>query len=197
MKPLYVAATGQHVGKTTSTLGLVSNIVGHGLNVGYCKPVGQQHLFVEGQMIDKDVTLFSQILGFKIIGGLHSPVVMARGVTKRYIDDPSQFRFRDNILDASHHLNKMHEIVVYEGTGHPGVGAVADVSNADVAKLLRAKVLMIVEGGIGKTIDKLTMSIAQFQNYDMSEISKEKIGFSPINPTIYFLFERFLECENI
>ncbi len=66
MKPLYVAATGQHVGKTTSTLGLVTNIVEHGYDVGYCKPVGQQHLYVEGQMIDKDVTLFSQILNFKI-----------------------------------------------------------------------------------------------------------------------------------
>ena len=165
MKPLYVAATGQHVGKTTSTLGLVTNILEDGHNVGYCKPVGQQHLYVEGQMIDKDVTLFSQILKFKIDGTIHSPVVMARGVTKRFIDDPSQFRFRENILNAADQLNKQHDIVVYEGTGHPGVGAVADVSNADVAKLLGAKVLMVVEGGIGSTIDKLTMSIAQFQNY--------------------------------
>lgn len=167
MKPLYVAATGQHVGKTTSTLGLVTNILEHGYNVGYCKPVGQQHLFVEGQMIDKDVTLFSQILGFKINGSIHSPVVMARGVTQRFIENPSQFRFRENILEASMQLNKQHEIVVYEGTGHPGVGSVANVSNADVAKLLGANVLMIVEGGIGSTIDKLTMSIAQFQNYNI------------------------------
>jgi len=165
MKPLYVAATGQHVGKTTSTLGLVTNIVEQGHNVGYCKPVGQQHLYVEGQMIDKDVTLFSQILGFKIDGALHSPVVMARGVTQKYIDDPSQFTFRQNIISASQKLKEQHDIVVYEGTGHPGVGSVADVSNADVAKLLGAKVLMVVPGGIGSTIDKLTMSIAQFQNY--------------------------------
>lgn len=167
MKPLYVAATGQHVGKTTSTLGLVTNIVEHGYNVGYCKPVGQQHLYVEGQMIDKDVTLFSQMLKFKIDGSLHSPVVIARGVTKKYIDDPSQFRFRENIIHASTQLNKLHDMVVYEGTGHPGVGSVADVSNADVAKLLNANVLMIVEGGIGSTIDKLTMSIAQFQRYEI------------------------------
>ena len=117
MKPLYVAATGQHVGKTTSTLGLVTNIVEHGYNVGYCKPVGQQHLYVEGQMIDKDVTLFSQILKFKIDGSLHSPVVMARGVTKKYIDDPSQFRFRENIIHASQQLKKQHDMVVYEGQG--------------------------------------------------------------------------------
>jgi len=167
MKSLYVAATGQHVGKTTSTLGLVTNILEAGLNVGYCKPVGQQHLYVEGQMIDKDVTLFSQILGFKIDGAIHSPVVMARGVTKKYIDDPSQFTFRENILNAKKVLSDQHEIIVYEGTGHPGVGAVADVSNADVAKLLDAKVLMVVEGGIGSTIDKLVMSIAQFQRYNI------------------------------
>ncbi|HFB99944.1 MAG TPA: hypothetical protein ENJ53_03980 [Phaeodactylibacter sp.] len=167
MKPLYVAATGQHVGKTTSTLGLVTNILEHGLNVGYCKPVGQQHLYVEGQMIDKDVTLFSQILGFKIDGKIHSPVIIARGVTKKYIEDPSQFRFKEKIAYAAEQLNKQHEMVVYEGTGHPGVGSVTDVSNADVAKLLGANVLMVVEGGIGKTIDKLVMSIAQFQRYEI------------------------------
>lgn len=165
MKPLYVAATGQHVGKTTSTLGLVTNILEHGLNVGYCKPVGQQHLYVEGQMIDKDVTLFSQMLGFKINGKIHSPVIIARGVTKKYIENPSQFRFEEKIIHAAKELNKQHEIVVYEGTGHPGVGSVTDVSNADVARLLGANVLMVVEGGIGSTVDKLTMSIAQFQNY--------------------------------
>ncbi|MEL6392284.1 MAG: dethiobiotin synthase [Bacteroidota bacterium] len=42
MDRLYIAATSQHVGKTTSTLGLMAAIKERGINVGYCKPVGQQ-----------------------------------------------------------------------------------------------------------------------------------------------------------
>ena len=38
-----------------------------------------------------------------------------------------------------------------------------DLSNADVAKMLGAGVIMVVEGGIGRTIDRLTMSMALFR----------------------------------
>ncbi len=52
---------------------------------------------------------------------------------------------------------------MYEGTGHPGVGSVVDMSNAQVAQLLGAPVVMIVEGGIGSTIDLLNMNLALFR----------------------------------
>ncbi len=165
MRPLYVAATGQHVGKTTSTLGLVNIVKDLGYSVGYCKPVGQQHLKIGGQLIDKDVTLFAQTLGFSINGKLHSPVVIAKGVTKQFIDNPEDFHFREAIQYSASILQDQHDIVIYEGTGHPGVGAVADVSNAEVAKMLNAGVLMIAEGGIGSTIDELVLSISQFKLY--------------------------------
>lgn len=167
MRPLYIAATGQHIGKTTSTLGLVTNIKEQGFNVGYCKPVGQSHLTIRGQVVDKDVTLFAQMLKFDIEAHIHSPVVMAKGVTKKYIEHPEQYNLKKNILDAAEILAARHQITVFEGTGHPGVGSVADVSNADVAKLLNAGVVMVAEGGIGKTIDKLTLSIGQFKHYNI------------------------------
>ena len=40
-------------------------------------------------------------------------------------------------------------VVLIEGTGHAGVGACFDMSNARVAELLEAKVVIITEGGIG------------------------------------------------
>ena len=57
IKNIYVAATSQHVGKTTSTLGLVSSFLRKGLNVGYSKPVGQKHLNFENFKVDKDTIL--------------------------------------------------------------------------------------------------------------------------------------------
>ncbi len=164
---LYIAATGQHVGKTTTTLGLVSCFRDKGYEVGYCKPVGQNHIEVNGQVIDKDVTLFAQVLGFTVDGLVHSPVVIGQGVTKAYIDDPGQFSYREDILYAARTLEKTCDLVVFEGTGHPGVGSVVDMSNADVARLLGAGVILIVEGGIGNTIDRLSLSLAQFRQYDL------------------------------
>ena len=45
-KSVYIAASSQHVGKTTMTLGLLAALKNKKLNVGYCKPLGQQYLEV-------------------------------------------------------------------------------------------------------------------------------------------------------
>lgn len=160
---LYIAATSQHVGKTTCTLGLMTAIRERGKKVGYCKPVGQEFVDLGDLKVDKDALLFSKSMMFELKAEDHSPVIIGRGVTSDYLDDPSKYDFRSMIQPASRRLQAENEFVVYEGTGHPGVGSVCDMSNAQVAQMLDAPVVMIVEGGIGKTIDKLNMNLALFR----------------------------------
>ena len=70
-KSIYVAASSQHVGKTTSTLGLVSAFQDLGINVGYCKPVGQKFLELGNLRVDKDALLFADLsIGFGFSKGL-------------------------------------------------------------------------------------------------------------------------------
>jgi dethiobiotin synthetase len=164
MRNIFIAATGQHVGKTTTTLGLVANFRQRGFNTGYCKPMGQKYVETSpGEVADKDAVLFAETLGFEMIPRIHSPVIILPGLTRRYITEPSAFDFRSRIQYAANHLEAHCDLVVYEGTGHPGVGSVVDLSNAQVAKMLGAGVLMIVEGGIGSTIDQMNMSLALFR----------------------------------
>jgi dethiobiotin synthetase len=163
MKNIYVAATSQHVGKTTSTLGLVSSLLHKGFNTGYCKPVGQQHITINGVTADKDAVLFSEVIGFDINPDLHSPVIIGRGVTTDYLDHPEKYPFHERLIEAEKKLNSHYDMMVYEGTGHPGVGSIVDLSNARVAKILKAGVIMVVEGGVGSTIDMLNMCTALFR----------------------------------
>ncbi|MFY0673307.1 MAG: AAA family ATPase [Bacteroidia bacterium] len=162
-KKLYIAATGQHVGKTTSTLGLVYALRKMGNDVGYCKPVGQEFVDLGNLRADKDALLFSSFMDFQLDASIHSPVILGNGATSAFLDDPSAFEFENDIHHASNFLADNHETVVYEGTGHPGVGSVVNLSNADVAKMLDAKVIMVVKGGIGNTIDRLEMALALFR----------------------------------
>ena len=160
---LYIAATSQHVGKTTSTLGLMAAIRARGHKVSYCKPVGQEFVELGDLRVDKDALLFARGMDFELKADLHSPIIIGRGVTSQYLDDPTKFDFASPITKASRRLQTENDIVIYEGTGHPGVGSVCDMSNAQVAQLLGAPVVMIVEGGIGSTIDKLNMNLAMFR----------------------------------
>ena len=162
-KPIFVAATGQHVGKTTTTLGLLNSLKSKGYNVGYCKPVGQQSIEIKGERIDKDTVLFTDFMEHEIEPHIHSPVLIGQGATSTYLANPDPKPNQRKLLKASKILYSRHDIVVYEGTGHPGVGSVVDLSNADVAKLLKASVVMVVEGGIGNTIDRLMLSISMFR----------------------------------
>ena len=173
-KSIYVAATGQHVGKTTSTLGLTAALSSLNLQgVGYCKPVGQEVKDFENLTVDKDAFLFSRIMDFELSQKFHSPVILGSGATTAYLDDPTKFPYRQNILEAAEFLHQHNEVVVYEGTGHPGVGSIVNLSNADVAKLLDAKVVMVVEGGIGNTIDNSICRSLYFENkmYPSSALS--------------------------
>lgn len=160
---IYVAATSQHVGKTTSTLGIVAAIRQLGYKVGYCKPVGQEFVDLGDLKVDKDALLFSKTMNFELSAELHSPVIVGRGVTSAFLREPEGYEFRERVASASEALQQMHDVVVYEGTGHPGVGSVIDLSNAEVAKMLGAQVIMVVEGGIGNTIDRLNSNLALFR----------------------------------
>jgi len=89
-KAIFVASTGQHIGKTTTCLALVAgaeNVLGKG-NVGFMKPVGQKHVVVgDGLKVDKDVVLFKhqfqlEKCSYKDL----SPVVIPSGYTKDFLD---------------------------------------------------------------------------------------------------------------
>ena len=92
-----------------------------------------------------------------------SPVHIPRGFTKAYIagevvEDlggadraPPATRFRAD-----------HDILLIEGTGHAGVGAVIGLSNAVVAAMLGAPAIIVCEGGVGRPIDEIVLNASLF-----------------------------------
>lgn len=190
LRNLYVAATSQHVGKTTSTLGLAASFRKAGIDTGYCKPVGQKHVELKNSVVDKDAVLFADLLKLDIEPHIHSPVILGKGSTAKYLDDPGAVDLGDAILKAREVLEATHDGTIYEGTGHPGVGSVADVSNATVAQLLDASVVMVVEGGIGSTIDKLNMSLGLFREANVPIIG---VIVNKVIPSKMEMVERYVK----
>ncbi|RQM30208.1 hypothetical protein B5M09_000307 [Aphanomyces astaci] len=145
-KHLLVLSTGQHVGKTTTSLGLVAHLQErfslevHGTTtpkkeVAYCKPVGQQHVPVGGGLrVDKDSFLFKEHFGLVHDYKDMSPVIFPDGFTRDYIDGKvTAAELTESVRVAHRHLMDTSEFVVVEGTGHTGVGSICDINNAQVA----------------------------------------------------------------
>jgi dethiobiotin synthetase len=156
-RPIYVAATQQHVGKTTTCLSLISGLkkrFPH--SIGYIKPVGQQHVPVYSDAlgkeirVDKDVTLIREHFNLEHNDYKDmSPVLIPKGYTKDYIDGKiSHDEQLSSIMDAYRNISEKNEVVLCEGTGHCAVGSIVGASNAKVASLIGADMVLVANGGL-------------------------------------------------
>lgn len=160
-KAIFIAATGQNVGKTTICLGLLAALKKRFKSVGFIKPVGQQHVEVEpGVRVDKDVVLFHDVFGLKSAWRSMSPVIVPAGFTRAYLDgEVAVDHLKNGIKESFAAISGEHEFTVVEGTGHTGVGSIIDLNNAEVAKELNLPVVLIATGGLGSAFDELSLNI--------------------------------------
>ena len=164
MKKLFVAATRQNDGKTSVSVGLFRALQRRFSSIAYMKPVGQQYKVIDGQKIDKDAVLFKTVYDLKDSLADMSPIAVPPGFTEAYLNAPNAEALHRQIQTAFTRLSQGKELVLIEGTGHGGVGAVFDTSNGDVAKLLDAPVVLVTLGGIGKSMDELLLNKAFFES---------------------------------
>ncbi len=167
MRHLYHAATGQNRGKTTASLGLLDGFRRRGLNAGFMKPVGQRTLLLDGVPADEDAVLMRSVFGLTEPYGVMSPVHIPRGFTKAYIAGEVVEDLGARI-DAAHAAFAGHEVLLIEGTGHAGVGAVIGLSNAAVAARLGAPAVIVSEGGVGRPIDEIVLNASHFAAHGVS-----------------------------
>ena len=162
-KNIFIAATAKDVGKSTISFALIDHLLKNGQKVGFMKPVGQRWLPSEWGEVEEDVILMKDIFKFKETPPQMNPIVIKRGFTEEYISKIVKPDLESKIIDGYQKVSEDKDFVIIEGTGHAGVGAVIDKSNADVAKILRAKVVLLAKGGIGSAIDKLELNRIYFE----------------------------------
>ncbi|MES2571292.1 MAG: AAA family ATPase [Verrucomicrobiota bacterium] len=159
---LFVAATQQNDGKTTTALGLFAALRKRLGRIGFIKPVGQRFVEVEGQRIDEDSVLMDKTFTVHTPLEAMSPIAVEPDFTRRYIDNENNEFLVRRIQNSFDRAAWEKEFVIIEGTGHAGVGSVFDLSNARVARLLQSKVVLVVKGGIGRAIDEVALNKALF-----------------------------------
>ncbi|MBJ6726962.1 AAA family ATPase [Geomesophilobacter sediminis] len=163
-KKIFIAATGQHCGKTTISLSLMHLAKKRYARVGFIKPIGPKVCILDGVEMDMDAALIASIYGLEEDRRLMSPVVLGRGFTKRFLaGDITPHQPLDRVLKACAELEKKNDFLIIEGSGHGGVGSVIGINNAQIAKALGAPVIMVASGGIGSVIDIVQLNLSLFR----------------------------------
>jgi len=166
---IFIAATGQNVGKTTLCLGIIAALQRRFGRVGFIKPIGQQHVKVEDTIVDKDAVLFKK--HFKLPSSYHdmSPVILPSGFTRDFLDGKIDPKIeQQKIVDAFRTISSENDYTVVEGTGHVGVGSIVNMNNAKVASLLGIDMIIIASGGLGSSHDELALNIAMCRHYGVN-----------------------------
>lgn len=190
-RKVFVAATGQNSGKTTSSLSLMYMARKKYKRVGFVKPFGPKPIVAaNGILVDKDAALMAEVFGLEDDLRLMSPMVLMPGDTQKLLDGEISFaEIKRKIIDAVTELDRKNDFLIIEGAGHTGVGSVVGFSNARVAKLLDAPVVMVTGGGIGNVVDAAYMNLALFQKEgaEVRAILANKIVPDKREKTLHYL----------
>ena len=188
MRQVYLAATGRNRGKTTLSLGLLAALIDKGIDTAFTKPVGQRYAMVDDVPADEDAILMKELFDLRDPFADMSPVHIPRGFTKSFIKGEVVQDLGSRIDIAHRNLSVGHDMLLIEGTGHAGVGAVVGLSNADVAARMRAPVVIVSEGGVGRPIDEIVLNQALFASRGVplvgAVINKVDVDADPTLPMV-------------
>jgi dethiobiotin synthetase len=161
---IFVAGSGKDAGKTTLCLGLAgafhAQVAG---GVSFFKPLGQKITVVDGESVGQDSWFIAKALGLSFSCRESTPLLASRGAAENYVRTGEPRGMREAIRRTFREFRKNSGLVLVEGTGHPGVGSVFDLGNAKVASLLGIPVILVLDGGVGSTIDSFCLCQAMFQ----------------------------------
>ena len=112
-----------------------------------------------------------------------SPIVVDKDFTKNYLDDSASVypKIVNRLCRSFDRAAYEKDYIIIEGTGHAGVGSVFDLSNAEVANILNAKVIIVASGGIGRPIDEIALNQALFEKAVPISLELLLIKYSLIN----------------
>ncbi|HZE95488.1 MAG TPA: AAA family ATPase [Planctomycetota bacterium] len=161
MKNLFITSTRHNEGKTLVTLGLTAALAGRVRGVGYMKPVGKGSVEFAGEKIDHDTVLIKEACGIPAFVRDMGPICYD-GFPTQWISPEGREAVVRKIQASFGRISANRDLVVIEGTGNAAAGAAFGLSNAFMAKLLNAKVVLVASGGVGQPTDEIFLNKSFF-----------------------------------
>lgn len=197
-KKIFIAATGQNCGKTTTSLSLLHRALEKYSRIGFIKPFGPKRTNYQGRHVDVDAALIAQVYSMEDRLDLMSPVVLDVNTTRHFLDgDADSSVLLTQITEAVRQLEQECDFLIIEGAGHSGVGSVMGLNNAQLARHLEAPVLIVAGAGIGQVIDDLHLNLALFRESgaDVRMILSNKLLKSKRDATLHYLQKAFAKTS--
>ncbi len=161
MISLYVVSTEPFSGKTALCHGIAARLVRDGRRVGYFKPLVLFGKRVGGQTLSEDAAFMRQQLALQESDEMLSPVVLdAAALERAAAGKPNDYAAR--IERAFVQASRDKDVIVVEGASRLVEGISLDLAPHEVAAMLGARVLAIVNYDNDLPADGLLAARSQF-----------------------------------
>jgi uncharacterized protein len=143
---LYVCSTDSFSGKTALCVGLGRCFLQRGLNFGYMKPLRIITGEPEGARPDEDVRLCASLAGLEQLAELTATVNLTSHDLEAILHGRANPpMYLERVRDAYCRISQGRQIVLLEGGANLGEGAVVDLAPPQLAKILRARALVVLK----------------------------------------------------
>lgn len=144
MRTLLVSSTEESTGKTAIALALCLLARERGLSVGYMKPKGTRLQSHVGKTLDADPLLARELLDLdaeihELEPVVYSPTFVEQAIAGREDADA----IREEVEESFASLAEGRDLMVVEGGGELTAGGAIDLTDADLAELLDAEVVLV------------------------------------------------------
>jgi BioD-like phosphotransacetylase family protein len=154
MKTILIGSTEASSGKSAICLGLAILLKETGYKVGYMKPLGNKLKMKNGKLIDEDADNFRQILDLDESLDDITPINLTDDFLYNVLKGEVS-RLDQDIRTAFADISQKKDIVLIEGNAAFCEGAIYDMTDADVAHLLDASILLVARYKSVKNIDNI------------------------------------------
>ena len=153
MIPLYIISIAPFSGKSAMCVGLGRKMQEDGVTVGYIKPVSPVGKVFDGVLADEDAHFMKDVFSMAEPLSSISPIVLTSELVNSILagKDPDCV---GRVKAAFEEVSAHRDVVLIEGAAGIVEGAIAKLSAYDVARLLKAKVLLVV-----RYTDDLSMEV--------------------------------------
>jgi len=166
MASILISSSEEYSGKSSICMGLGKIFQKKGYSIGYMKPVGNLLINVRGSLADEDSESIKQLLGLQDPSEFITPIHLTDSLTTDALTGVKK-DLDSKLLDAYARISKDKDIIILEGTGGIGGGAMYELSDPEVASKLGTRMLLVTRFDSIFAVDRILCDLRIIQDPEM------------------------------